>query len=205
MGVFQFAPTRRPCENYEEDMEESQSGEPDGEMNVYRLTVQFLGHMQRLEGIPYAKGELGRRDLYRFIVERLEGKLEYRESMLASMQRELDRQQGHRRRPLRKFKSYEHLLVPDSQWLECYLAGLLDVMNQLYHRAGALLEIVPSWLRLLESHRLIDVEMRLHALSELQPLAEKLSRVLDTYLDDPGPRRALESWHKNACKTVPSA
>ena len=203
MGDFEFDPSCRQWEDDEEDREESESGEPGGELNIYRLTVQFLGHMRRLEGVPYARGELGRRDLHRFILERREGKLEYRESMLASMQRELARQQGRRARPLRKFKSYEHLLVPDPQRLEHYLVGLLDVMNQLYHRAAALFEIIPPWLRFLESRRLIDAEMRVHALAGLEPLAEKLSRVLDTYADDPGPRRALESWHTNACKTVP--
>jgi hypothetical protein len=69
--------------------------------------------LRRAEGVPYAKGELGRRDLHRFILERHAGKLEYRESMLASMERDL----GRRQRPLRKFKSYGHALVPDPERL----------------------------------------------------------------------------------------
>jgi hypothetical protein len=160
--------------------------------------VQFLGYLHQVEGVPYAKGELGRRDLYRFILERHAGKLEYRESMLTSMQRDLDRRRGSRERPLRRFKSYGHVLVPDPERLEHYLAGLLDMMNQLYHRAAALFEIIPPWLRFLEACRLIDAGMRAEGLDELAPMADKLCRVFDDFSDDPTPRRALENWRANA-------
>jgi hypothetical protein len=201
MSDFQFAPPRRHWE--EEDTEEPESDPPRGALNFYHLTIQFLGYLRRIEGVPYAKGELGRRDLHRFILERHEGKLEHRESMPASMQRDLDRQRGRRSKLMRRFKSYEHLLVPDSERLEHYLAGLLEMMNQLYHRAAALFEVIPPWLRFLEACRLIDAEKRVQALDELAPLADKLRRLFATFPDDPGPLRALEGWRENAGKAVP--
>jgi hypothetical protein len=203
MSDFQFAPPHDRWENDEGDAEETESDLPGDTLNFYLLTVQFLGYLRRFESVPYAKGELGRRDLYRFILERLEGKLEYRESMMESMQRELDHQQGRRRRPIRKFKSYEHALVADAERLEHYLAGLLDMMNQLYHRAAALFEIIPPWLRFLEARRLIHAEIRVQALAGLEPLADKLCRVLDSYADDPSPLRAIQGWREDARKAVP--
>jgi len=168
-----------------------------GDLHVYQLTVQFLGYLRRFEGVPFSKGELGRHDLYRFILERHEGKLEYRESMLESMQRDLNRQQGRRTERLRKFKPYENVLVPDSERLEHYLAGLLGMMNQLHHRAAALFEIIPAWLRFLEMRGLIDTSIRLKALDQMKPLAESLCRILASYPDDPAPLRALKRWRFN--------
>lgn len=98
MSDFQFAPPRSDWQDEPEDIEESEAAEPSGDSNFYRLTVQFLGYLRRIEGVPYAKGELGRRDLHRFILERDAGKLEYFESMLNSMQRDLDPRHGRRER-----------------------------------------------------------------------------------------------------------
>lgn len=203
MDDFRFVPPRRYRRDEEDDEEELESDDPRGELNFYHLTVQFLGYLRRLEGVYYAKGELARRDLHRFILERHEGKLEFRESMLESTLRDTAREQGRRRRPIRRYRAYKHLLVPDPERLEHYLAGLLDMMNQLYHRAGALFEIMPPWLRFLESRRLIDAEMRMQALDDLAPLGDKLRRVLETFTDDPSPRQTLESWPENARKPVP--
>lgn len=203
MSDFQFAPPRHPWKDDEDDEKESESDQPGGELNFYHLTVQFLGYLRRFEGVPFAKGELARRELHRFIRERHDGKLEFRESMLDTMKRDLDRKQGRRCRPIRRFKTYEHLLVPDPERLEHYLAGLLGMMNQLFHRAGALFEIIPPWLRFLESRRLIDAETRVRALDDLSPQADELRRLYDTFTDDPFPRLALESWRENARKAVP--
>jgi hypothetical protein len=184
-------------------VERSESDGPAGTLNFYYLTVQFLAYLQRLEGVSYAKAELARRDLHRFILERHDCRLEYPESMIETMQRDLDRRQRRRRPAIRKFNSYEHLLVPDRERLERYLAGLLDMMNQLHHRAAALFEIIPPWLRFLESHNLIDAETRVRAIEQLAPLADELRRIFDKFPDDPAPRMALESWHENARKAVP--
>jgi hypothetical protein len=112
----------------EDDDEECEleTGGGGGDLHLYQLTVQFLGYLRRFEGVPFSKGELGRHDLYRFILERHEGKLKYRESMLESMQRDLNRQRGQRTARQRKFRPYENVLVPDSERLEYYLAGLLE-------------------------------------------------------------------------------
>ncbi|MBP1609761.1 MAG: hypothetical protein H6Q04_1996 [Acidobacteria bacterium] len=186
----------RSVQDDEEEYEQG-SGSEEGNLHVYLLSVHFLGYLRRFEGIPFSKGELGRHDLYRFILERHEGKLEYRESMPESMQRDLDRQQGRRTARQRKFRPYQNLLVPDSERLEHYLAGLLGMMNQLHHRAAALFEIIPSWLRFLELRGLIDTAMRVQTLDDMKTMAESLSRILASCPDDPAPLSALKAWRSN--------
>jgi hypothetical protein len=105
--------------------------------------------------------------------------------------------------PKRRFGRYEHTLVPDPERLECFLVGLLDMMNQLYHRAAALFEIIPAWLRFLETRRLIDAEARARTLGDLARLADHLRRVFKNFTDDPGPLQALEGWREEAAKALP--
>jgi len=123
-------------------------------LNLYHLTVEFLGYLRRVEGVPYSKGELGRRELHRFILERHDGRLEHRESMLESAQRGID-----------------------CERLDQFLAGLLGMWNQLYYCASALFEIIPAWLLFLEGRRLIDAEVRAETLRSLAGLANSMRRV----------------------------
>jgi hypothetical protein len=77
------------------------------------------------------------------------------------------------------------------------------MMNQLHHRAAALFEIVPSWLRFLETRRLIDTAVRVQALDELSPLADNLRRIFAAFPDDPAPLRALDAWRQDAQRAIP--
>jgi hypothetical protein len=160
--------------------------------------VTLFGDVRRVEGVPYAKGELGRRELHRFILDRRDGRLEYRESMLQSAQRDIDRRKGRRLPPKRKYRGYENMLVPYRERLDRFFAGLLDMMNQLHHRASVLFEIIPAWLRFIEMHGLIDAEVRMQTLGDLVPLLKSLRRIFSQYNDDPGPCQALEGWRKTA-------
>jgi hypothetical protein len=195
MSDFKLAQPRSVRDDEEECELETRGA--DGDLHLYQLTIQFLGYLRRFEGVPFSKGELGRHDLYRFILERHEGKLEYRESMLESMQRDLNRQRERRTARQRNFRPYENVLVPDSERLEHYLAGLLGMMNQLNHRAAALFEIIPSWLRFLEMRGLINTTTRVQTLDEMAPLAESLRRILASCPDDPAPLRALKGWRES--------
>ncbi len=201
MDDFVLSPPRRNRKE-EDDEEEAAIADngiqPSGELNLYHLTIEFLGYLRRVEGVPYAKGELGRRELHRFILDRHDGKLEYRESMLQSAQRDIERRKGRRLPPKRKYRRYENMLVPDRERLDRFLAGLLDMMNQLYHRTSVLFEIIPAWLRFIEMHGLIDAEARMQTLGDLIPLADHLRKIFSQYTDDPGPCQALDGWRKTA-------
>jgi hypothetical protein len=199
MNDFLLSPPRRS--RWEEDDEEAideSAAQPSGELNLYHLTIEFLGYLRRVEGVPYSKGELGRRELHQFILDRHDGKLEYRESMLQSTLRDIDRQKGRKLPPIRKYRRYENILVPDPERLEHYLAGLLDMMNQLYHRASALFGIITAWLRFLETRGLIDAEVRTQTLGHLAHLADNLGRIFNKYHDDPNLDLALNGWGDKA-------
>ena len=202
MSDFEFAPPRRNWDDEEEEAEadESSLSQPTGKQNLYYLTVEFLGYLRRVEGVPYAKGELARRELQQFILDRHAGRLEYQESMLQAMQRDLDSRQGRRLPRKREVRRYEHLLVPDRERLDHFMAGLLGMMNQLYYRAAAAFEIIPAWLRFLELRGLIDAEVRARTLSELAGLADHLRRAFDNFNEDPAPRQACAGWRRGEGK-----
>lgn len=191
-------PSRWEEDDDDEEAIEVSDAQPSGELNLYHLTIEFLGYLRRVKAVPYSKGELGRRDLHRFILDRHDGKLEYRESMLKSTMRDIDRKKGRRLPPMRKYRRYENILVPDPERLEHFLAGLLDMMNQLYHRASALFGIIPAWLRFLEMRGLIDAEVSSQALGHLALLADDLGRILNEYHDDPSLNPALNGWGDRA-------
>jgi hypothetical protein len=204
MSDFEFAPPRRDWDDEEEEEEaeggKSASDQLNGEQNLYHLTVEFLGYLRRVEDVPYAKGELARRELKQFILDRHAGRLEYKESMLQAMQRDPDSRHGRRPPPKREFRRYEHLLVPDRERLDHFMASLLGMMSQLYYRAAAAFEIIPAWLRFLELRRLIDAEMRAEALSGLAGLADDLRRAFDNCYGDPALRQACTGWRRDEGK-----
>jgi hypothetical protein len=183
-------------EEDDEEVLDVETVQSSGELNLYYLNIEFLGYLRRVEGVPYARGELGRRELHQFILDRHNGRLEYRESMLESGMRDINRKKGRRLKPKRKFSGYEHILVPDPERLEYFLANLLDMMNQLYHRTSAFFEIIPAWLRFLKAKQLIDAETRTQAMNQLARLAISLGRILEKYTGDPAPGQALAEWRE---------
>lgn len=127
--------------------------------NLLLLTMQFLEYLRRFEGVPYAKGELARRDLQALIMDH---------------NRHANRRQRGRTTPVRKSSARDSFLLPNSKRLDRYLADLLSDMVPAVHRAAALFEIMPPWLRFLESRRLIESGIREQAIADLTPLADQL-------------------------------
>jgi hypothetical protein len=70
----------------------------------------------------------------------------------------------------------------------------LGFMSGQYHAAAALYEIVPAWLRFLESRGLIDADRNARTLEELRPLHASLLHVMQSYRDDPALHHSLETW-----------
>lgn len=204
-GDFKFVPPRALSrrdwdDDGEADEENSAPAQPDGEMNFYHLTVEFLGYLHRVEGVPYTKGELGRRELWRFLMNRAAGNLEHRESMLEAMQRSLN--EARPRRPITKFRRYEHPLIPDRERLDLFLAGMLDFLNPLHYRVAATFEIVPAWLRFMESRGLIDADERARGIRDLAGMSDDLRPAFEKF-PDPALPLALERSRNDAAKALP--
>jgi hypothetical protein len=177
----------RPRAFPDEDEEEDQ--EPDkGRQNLHELSIEFLGYLRREEEVPYTKGELGREQIVRYILERHAGELEPQESPFEALQRPKKRKR--RRKPRRP----RHLLCPDRGTLDRFFGDLLGFINPQRYKAAATLELVPAWLRFLESRQLIDSEQRSRTMLELRGLDTELRKVWQEYSPDPALQRGLDNW-----------
>ena len=194
-GDFKRQPRKRRSRRTWDEVEDDDGdgpepgGEPDtSAQNLLNLTLQFVGYAHRVEGKPYSRAELARAEIYTFIGERQAGKLEYRESMLDTA----FRASGRMPSPVKKFKPYGHLLCPDYERLDRYMAGLLDRFNVRLYPAVALLESVPTWMRFLQSQGLIDADACRRTLHEIRPLAASVLRILKEMRSDPALYEAIQ-------------
>jgi len=192
---FALKPPRKKSRD-DWDEGEERGGPPDpGARNLSRLINQFVGYLRREEGVPFPRGELVRQELYRYFVRRHKGELDPRPSMLE--------QAIHPKKKLPPPPRPGHPLCPERVTLEVCLAGLIGFLSGLYHTLAALFEVIPAWLRFLESRKLIDADRRDKTVAELRPLQASLLRLLETYTDDPTMYRAVQAWPAVAVKGLP--
>lgn len=192
------APKRRSRDDWEEEDGEEEVKEarkPDSaRINLYDLTLQFVNYAHRIEGVAWTKANLGSDEIFKFIVRRNAGELEYRESMLDSALRSM----GQKRGPMKKFRRYEHLLCPDRERLDTFLAGNLQMLNHQPHKVAATMELIPAWMRFLEMQRLLDAILRKETLENLKPLTGYLLKPFDTLRSsDPTLHEAIKRWSED--------
>lgn len=161
-------------------------------LKLSRLINQFVGYLRRAEGIPFARGDLVRRELYHYFIRRHEGELNPRPRMLEAAL-EPNKKLPPAPRP-------GHPPCPGRVTFEVHLTRLLGFFNNLRHTAAALFETVPAWLRFLQSRRLIDVERRLKTIEDIRPLHSQLLRLWEDQLDDPSLHRAAQAWPTDAAQ-----
>ena len=78
--------------------------------------------------------------------------------------------------------------------LDAFLGGMMGGFNGLYYRAAAVFQAIPAWLRFLESRRLIDADVRQKVAKELLPLHATLSKIWQSYQDDPALDHQGRAW-----------
>ncbi len=160
---FALRPPRKSRRDDWDDDEQEERHTPDqGAINLQRLISEFVGYLRREEGVPFPRGELVSRELYRYFMQRHGGKLDPRPSMLE--------QAMNPKLKLPKPPRPAHPLCPERVTLDVHLAQMMDLMNGLYHSAAALFQAMPAWLRFLESRRLIDAGTSKKVAAELLPL-----------------------------------
>jgi hypothetical protein len=187
-------PSRKRRDDWDDEDEDEEEEEPSdpGAANLARLIHQFMGYLRREEGAPFSRGELVRHHLFRYFLRRHEGDLNPQPSMLERA-RHPNRKLPLPPRPI-------HPLCLERVTLEVHLSRLVGQFNGLYHTAAALFELVPAWLRFLESRGLIDADLRKKNLEELRPLHADLLKALQNYTDDPTLYRNLQAWPADAGK-----
>ncbi len=176
MADFDFGPPPSPPSYGDEDEEETD--EREGRQQLVTLLFEFLGYLYHTEQVPYAKGELARPRLYEYLLRRHDG--DFRTSQPKRITKP-----KKRRAP--------HPLCPDRQTLDQFLGEMLGFINPQFYKAAATLELIPAWLRFLESRHLIDAHVREQTLTNLQDLPAAMGRALADF-PDPALRQAMERW-----------
>jgi SEC-C motif len=182
---FDLSPPRKRGRDEWGDEEEERQSPDSGAVNLSRLIAEFLGYLRREEGVPFPRGELVSKELFRYFLRRHEGDLDPRPSMLE--------QAMHPKRKLPKPPRPSHPLCPERVTLDVHLGGMMGMMSWRFHSAAALFQAMPAWLRFLESRRLIDADTRKKVIAELLPLHPTLLRIWEQQ-DDPLLARLGQAW-----------
>lgn len=151
---------------------------------LFHLSLEFVGHVHRTEGVPYLKAELGRRQIVRYLRERHKGVLHDRRSMLDRVLHP---------RPPKPRPRPDHILCPDIRTLDAFLADLLDFLNPQVYRVVACLEMIPAWIRFLEGKGLVEAAQGAKVLPSLRGLVVTTEALLRKAPVDPAARAALRT------------
>jgi hypothetical protein len=152
----------------------------EGSDNLHWLSLEFLGYLRRTEGVSYTKGELARQQIKQYLLDRHAGKLEWCPSPLEAMLRP-----GIKSKKKPPPSPVSHGLCPDHESLDRYAGQLLNNIFPQRYKAAAMMELIPAWLRFLESHELIDKQQREKTLLDLRELTNGLLKAWEGYLADP--------------------
>lgn len=158
----------------DDDFEASPKRPQEDNPNLAHLVVEFLGYLHREKGVPYTKAEMASSHIRTYIFRRHAGELEYRESMLQAMMREYQGQ-PEPKRPQRKV---ENILCPDHETLERYMDVFYNMLNSRPYAASAMVELLPEWLKFLESRQLLAPELYQSTWDSLQQLQKDISKVV---------------------------
>lgn len=177
---------RRRDEWVDEDDEEDETPEDRGARNLFRLILQFVGYLRRVEQVPYPRGELIRHALHGYFIERHRGDLNPRLSMLD--------QAVHPKKKLSPPPKPSHPLCPERVTLDVCIGQMFGFMSAQHHKAAALFGVIPAWLRFLESKQLINDEQQARTLEELRPLHASVLKLMEAYTEDPTLYCSLKGW-----------
>ena len=166
--------------------------------SLTQILDEFVDYARRKEGIPYTKLELGRQSIASYILKRLSGELEpvpNRDS--------LDEESA----VPKKIRIPENLLVPDRSTLSSYLnlvvfdslscSGLLD-----YYAVATTFEMLPVWLRFLQTRGLVDLSEQITAVQEMGLLHADLLNSMETHISDSVLLNNFRGWGEMAIKEL---
>ncbi|MEM7127994.1 MAG: SEC-C domain-containing protein [Chloroflexota bacterium] len=157
-------------------------GEEDDEIapclaHLRDLGYEFLHYARHVETIPLTKAELAREHLADYILERATSEL-----------------LNH---PLSK-ATVNNVLLPDYGSLQEYLPRFYSPMGYGMYAGAALFELVPTWVRFLQSKELVDPKDSRKALKSMQALSQSVVKVMENYDSDPTLAVNMRKWRENA-------
>lgn len=191
MDDFQFVPPPPPRSWYEEEDEEA-AVDP-AVMHLSDLSSEFLHYARHKEQIPVTKADLARENLVRYILDRHRGEL-------------TDEKNATRPRPKKRLKKASkgkhtdvtNVLLPDAKTMDRYLTRFFGFLGNRHYQGAALFELIPTWVRFLESKGLTTTEEGSAALKSLQALSQSVVKILEGYESDPTLAENLRGWQPQA-------
>jgi hypothetical protein len=186
-----FAFQRRARHEWDDEEDDDAEAPRDpAAQSLDNLSLAFLGAMHRAEGVSLAKGDLARKAIARYILDRHAGKLEPRESLF-----DFGRRPKGQKTPRKARHTSPRPLCPDSATLDRFLAGMLNFISPQYYEAAATLELTPAWLRFLEAQALLTPDHRAVVLEDLRKLVTNAAPIWEQYMADPTVGRNIQlAW-----------
>ncbi|MHC4399505.1 MAG: SEC-C metal-binding domain-containing protein [Planctomycetota bacterium] len=155
---------------------------------------EFVGDLVGRQGVSPGRAELGVESLREYLLRRLAGDLKYSPTLYFPGEQPAAKKKRARDR---KRRTPVHALCPDAKTLEPYLAGLVQFLSSRYHTVAATFELIPAWLRYLESRELISREERSCTLTNLVGLRRRVLKVWNDYKYDPSLHpAAVKAWEE---------
>jgi hypothetical protein len=184
---FAFQPPRRRDEWYDEDEDEEE--EDPAAAQLRDLTFTFLGEIHREQGISLAKGDLARKSIQIYILERHAGELEPVDSPLS-----LGRSKGRKTPSVLRQRRPANPLCPDRATLDHFIARKFNFISPSYYEAAATLELMPAWLGFLERRGLLTSEQHHAALADLHRLVAEAAPIWQNRTDLNMGRNIERAW-----------
>lgn len=197
LSDFQKPPSKgrkktREQNSDDEDPVRKRPAKDDEQEALASLCDEFVDYARRREGVSYTKAALARDNITRYILDRQAGELVPRQSPFEAMT-------NPQPKPIPRVP--DHYLCPDRETLDRFFAILLHFMNPQIYDVAATFELIPAWLRFLETRGLIAPAQREATLADLRGLHPTLLKLWEGDRADPMLAENLQTWNETIATT----
>ncbi len=183
LSDFDIKPTKKTKANRKETRDSRQeTNQTTGEDALFEFSYEFVGYAHAHDGFSYTKAELARQNIVSYLIDRKAGRLETKE--LAK----------------NKVQIPDHPLCPDRNTLSRFLTGMLTMLNFQNYDVVATMELLPSWLRFLETRGLIEPARRESTIADIGNLHTELLSEFGPSNEDPVLAENFLKWPENIAR-----
>lgn len=147
------------------------------------LSLQFLGAIHREQGASLGRGDIARKAIRTYFIERHAGRLQPIDTPYQS------------RSSKRRQSAPPHQLCPDYTTLDRFLGDLLNLISPQYYDAAAMMEFLPAWLDFLQRRDLLGADQRVMVQNDLRQLMTDAIPVWDQIENGSAIRKRIkQAW-----------
>ncbi len=143
--------------------------------NISELSAQFLGYLRWVEGMAYSKGHLVNSVLAQYLLEQITASV-------------ADWDESDGTEPIIA------PLLPSRAGVESLIGTYLTVFNANPHKAAAIFESLPAWIRFVDRLGLVTKDEVQTAVADLNGLDQTMQTLWTSYPSDPAPLQAATEW-----------